>query len=170
VREVAGHAGISTGTLLHHFDSKASLLTATLIDVSEDFHTHAKEVILQTEDPVDQLRRLVRAVLESPRHDVGWRVWMAFWHEAALNPQLSPAAIRRNELWEEIITAVIEEGQKQGRLAVSDPAEAASELAALINGVAVQRYAESARWSPSRAVSVVERLIDQWSIGSHAQN
>src|SRR5262245_19990227 len=85
LRDVATRVGISTGTLLHHFQSKEELLVATLLATSEDFLEHMQAAAARTTDPVDRLRAIVRALLESPRHDVGWRVWIAFWHEAAAN-------------------------------------------------------------------------------------
>jgi AcrR family transcriptional regulator len=163
LRDIARTAGISTGTLLHHFESKEQLLIATLIQVSEDFHQHAQETMVQASDPAERLRAIARAVLESPRHDDGWRVWMAFWHEAALNPRLAPVASTRNELWEALLASVIRDGISRGQLRSRDPAESASELAAVINGVAIQRVGEPARWSAPRAAEVVERLIADWT-------
>jgi AcrR family transcriptional regulator len=164
IRDVASRVGISTGTLIHHFESKQELLVATLLSVSEAFHSDARKEIEASPDPVDQLRLIVRATLASPKHDVGWRVWMAFWHEAALNPGLSSVATARNELWESLLASVILQGRAAGRLRSDDPIESASELAALINGVAVQRFGEAQRWTQERAVTVVEKLIDDWTI------
>ena len=110
LRDIASEVGISTGTLLHHFHSKEELLVETLLTVSDDFLEHVRSAIAQTADPVEQLRNFIRAVLESPRHDVGWRVWIAFWHEAALNIELGVVASKRSDLAESIIVSVIEEG------------------------------------------------------------
>src|SRR4051812_15224898 len=74
LRDVATRVGISTGTLLHHFESKEELLVATLLAVSDDFLAHTQAAAEQEPDPVERLRAIMRAVLESPRHDVGWRV------------------------------------------------------------------------------------------------
>ena len=151
------------GTLLHHFGTKEDLLAATLVAVSSDFQERAHLAAAGNGEAPDKLMRIVRTVLESPRHDIGWRVWIAFWHEAALNPTLSPVAITRNELWEVLLASVIEEGLSSGSLSCDDARESASELAAVINGVAIQRYAESAKWTPERAVAVVERLVRGWA-------
>ena len=88
VRDIAAEVGISTGTLLHHFRSKQDLLVATLMAVSEDFLSDINAAAQADLDPPGKLRQLVRALLDKPRHDVGWRVWIAFWHEAATHSEL----------------------------------------------------------------------------------
>jgi AcrR family transcriptional regulator len=163
LRDIAAHTGISTGTLLHHFRSKEELLVATLLSVSDDFVLHMKGAIGKSSDPVRQLELLVRSVLESPRHDAGWRVWIAFWHEATYNTGLGVLASERTGLSESIIAEVIERGCEQGRLSCDDAAVSAAELGALIDGVALRLYSESDRWTRDRAIGVLERLIRDWT-------
>jgi AcrR family transcriptional regulator len=164
VRDVASHVGISTGTLLHHFASKEELLVATLLSVSDDFLEHSREAAAEDGDPVVRLRRVVRAILESPRHEIGWRVWIAFWHEAATNAELAPVASERTDLSESLIADLIEEGRRQGLLRIEDAGVSAAELACLIDGAALRIYGESGRWSDERAIGLVERVIDDWVI------
>ena len=163
LRDIAAHAGISTGTLLHHFRSKEELLVATLLAVSDDFVDHMQEAIGETSDPVRQLELLVHAVLESPRHDVGWRVWIAFWHEAAHNSGLGTLASARTLVAESLIASVIQQGRDQGLLACDDPDVSAAELGALIDGVALRLYSETGQWTRERAIGVVDRLIGDWA-------
>ena len=166
LRDVAADVGISTGTLLHHFRSKEELLVATLLAVSDDFLEHTHQAIARLGDPVRKLRALVRALLESPRHDVGGRVWIAFWHEAAIHTELGSVASTRTDLAESIIASVIQEGVDVGRLSCKDAVLSASELAALVDGVALRLYGEAGRWSRRQAIGVLDRLIADWTIGS----
>ena len=166
VRDVAAEVGISTGTLLHHFASKEELLIATLNAVSDDFLEHYSEAIAAEGDPVSRLRGVVRSILETPRHEVGWRVWIAFWHEAATNPELAPVASSRTDIAESILAELIAEGRDAGLLDVSDPLEGAAELAALIDGVALRIFGESGRWTHDRAVGLVDRLVDDWLVSA----
>jgi len=168
LRDVAAHVGISTGTLLHHYRSKEELLVATLLAVSDDFVEHIEEAIRRSKDPVRRLQAIVRALLESPRHDVGWRVWIAFWHEAALNPELAKLASERTDLAESLLAGVIRDGRETGRLSCPDPELAAAELAALVDGVALRLYGESGRWSRRQAIGVLDRLIGDWTVDGSA--
>lgn len=163
VRDVAGEVGISTGTLLHHFASKEEMLIATLMAVSDDFLSHIREAAAGTGDAVERLRGVVRAILETPRHSVGWRVWIAFWHEASTNPELANVAGERTDLAESIFASLIEEGRAAGLLRIADAEVSAAELAALVDGVALRMYGESGRWPHERAVGLVDRLIDDWA-------
>jgi AcrR family transcriptional regulator len=164
VRDIAGQVGISTGTLLHHFRSKEELLVATLLAVSDGFLEDIRKIAQAPLDPVEKLRRLARDLLETPRHDVGWRVWIAFWHEAATNDELGSIASDRSELSESIISQIIDEGRTLGRLRSDDPAGSASELAVLIDGLAIRLFGESGRWTQAQAIALLDRLIDDWCI------
>lgn len=168
LRDIAKHVGISAGTLLHHFRTKEELLVATLLAVSDDFLEHIQAAAARSGDPVEQLRLLVRAVLESPRHDVGWRVWIAFWHEAALDPSLARVASERTDLSESTIVEIIRRGCAEGRLSCSDPELSAAELGALIDGVALRVYGESGRWSHAQAIGVIDRMIGDWTLPARA--
>jgi AcrR family transcriptional regulator len=162
IRNVAAKAGISSGTLLHHFESKEALLVATLLQVSDDFFVDIRKAANGPGDPVERLRRAVRAILNPRRHAVGWRVWIAFWHEASINAELGAVAGDRTDLSEAIFTQLIADGVASGALRVDDPAVASAELAALIDGVALRMYGESNRWTAERAAALAERLIDDW--------
>lgn len=164
IRDVAAKAGVSTGTLLHHFQSKEALLVATLLQVSDDFFVDINKAAAGTGDAVDRLRKAVRAILNPRRHAIGWRVWIAFWHEASTNAELAAVAGDRTELTEAIFTRLIAEGVEAGALRVADPAVSSAELAALIDGVALRMYGESKRWTKERAVALVERLIADWHV------
>ena len=160
LRDLAARAEISTGTLLHHFASKQELLVATLLSISTDFLGHMREAVAGGGDAVETLRRLVRSVFESPRHDLGWRVWISFWHEAATHPELQAVASGRTELSESIVTSVMAEGIAAGRLNCTDASACAEELAALIDGVAIRLYGEGGSWDLERALRVCDRAID----------
>lgn len=164
IREIAAHAGVSTSTVLHHFGTKEDLLMATLVDVSEDFQKHAYEVVQETDDPAEQLRLIGRAMLDSPRHDVGWRVWTACWQEAALNPVLQPIARVRNELWESFVAGIIEAGCARGQLRCRRSRDAARHFAALLAGVALHRAGDPSRWGITGANGVVDQLVDEWLV------
>jgi AcrR family transcriptional regulator len=159
LRDVAARIGISTGTLLHHFQSKEDFLAATLVSVGEEFLVHMRSVVGERLDPARKLRKLARAVFKSPRHDVGWRVWIAFWHEAAVHPELASVASGLTERAEMLFTQVIEEGVRAGVFRSSDPSLSASQLAVLIDGIAIRLYGEIDGWSVKRAQQMIDQFI-----------
>jgi AcrR family transcriptional regulator len=163
LRDVAAEVGISTGTLMHHIQSKADLLTATLLGVADEVIDRMETALAQSDDPVEQLRLVVRALLgESESVDICWRVWLAFWHEAAIDPGLASVAGDMTMRSEQMMAELIGRGIESGRLRCEGAAERAAELAALIDGVAIRVYGETGRWSHERAISLVEDVIDSW--------
>ncbi len=102
-------------------------------------------------------------MLDTPRHDVGWRVWIAFWHEASINSEIAPAAYGQSAMTEELLTRVIEEGQRAGQLRITDPAMSAIEILVLIEGCAVRLFGEPGRLTHGQAIAMVDQLVGDWS-------
>lgn len=165
IRDVAATMGISTGTLLHHFSSKDDLLTATLLYVSQGILALMQTAAAKSDDPPERLREVVRALLRrSKQVDITWRVWIAFWHEAAIKPQLATVASGLTEVSERLLTDIISDGVARGRLTVEEPDQRAAELAALVDGIAIRLYGESGRWSHERGVALVDQMIADWTV------
>ncbi len=165
LRDVAAAAGISTGTLMHHFKTKDELLTATLLTVADGFMTRSAASIGRAKNPRAKLRSLVRDMFAtSDEVDIGWKVWIAFWHEASLKPELAEVATMMTERSESAIARLIAEAVEAGQFAPGDaPKQRASRLAALIDGVAIRVYGEAGRWSHRRAIAVIDDFVDEWA-------
>lgn len=162
IRDVASAVGISTGTLLHHFESKEQLLTATLLEVGESI-LGRMERGNHSKDARSEMRRIVTALLgESEEVDISWRVWIAFWHEATIHPELGRTAGELTKKSEGILEEILARGTKQGVFDCPDPRASASELGALIDGVAIRVYGEQGGWSHKSAIATVLARIDDW--------
>jgi AcrR family transcriptional regulator len=61
VREIADAAGILSGSLYHHFDSKESMIEALLRDFLERIDARYRAILAAGHDPVATLRALVHA-------------------------------------------------------------------------------------------------------------
>jgi len=61
VREIADAAGILSGSLYHHFDSKESMVEALLRDFLDRIGAQYRDIIARETDPVEALRALVHA-------------------------------------------------------------------------------------------------------------
>ena len=65
VREIADAAGILSGSLYHHFDSKESMVEALLRDFLDQVGREYVTVVSRDTDPVSTLRALVHDAFES---------------------------------------------------------------------------------------------------------
>jgi AcrR family transcriptional regulator len=61
VREIADAAGILSGSLYHHFDSKESMIEALLRDFLDRIEVQYRNILTREDDPVGALRALVHA-------------------------------------------------------------------------------------------------------------
>lgn len=163
IRDVAARVGISTGTVLHHYPTKEDLLIGTLRYIGDSFLAHMTEATSADVAAAEKLRRFARASLESPRHDIAWRVWIAFWHEASINPELAPAAFEQSAATEAILTHVIAEGSRRGELRAEDPGLRAVEFLVLIEGCAIRLFGEPGRLSSEQAISMIDQLVEDWT-------
>ena len=65
VREIADSAGILSGSLYHHFDSKESMVEELLRTFLEDITRAYRREVASGDDPVTMLRTLVRLAFDS---------------------------------------------------------------------------------------------------------
>ena len=81
--KVAETAGLSRGISNFHFQSKAQLLLETLHEVQKEFDAAWTTAVAEAgPSPVDQLKALIRSVLEPPiAHPDRLAVWFAYWGE-----------------------------------------------------------------------------------------
>ena len=67
-----------------------------------------------------------------------WVLWMELWTRALRDNDLAESRRRLDERWRAQIAEIVREGQVSGDFAGDEPERIALELAALIDGLAVQ--------------------------------
>ncbi|HEX4732601.1 MAG TPA: TetR/AcrR family transcriptional regulator [Solirubrobacterales bacterium] len=122
VRDIAEAAGILSGSLYHHIDSKESILDAILSRFIARSLAAYEAVIAEGKEPKETFEELVRTSLESMVE--GRAAILVYQNEARLlaaRPRFSYLAEAQRK-FEEIWTAVLEEGVKSGEFRASiDP-------------------------------------------------
>jgi AcrR family transcriptional regulator len=115
VREIADSAGILSGSLYHHFDSKEAMVEELLRGFSEEIMGAYRGEIASGADPVTVLRNLVRLAFES----IGsrWATVSVMVNEYNLLVAYPRFAFVRDlsEETEELWVSVIERGMASGR-------------------------------------------------------
>jgi len=114
VREIADAAGILSGSLYHHFDSKESMadeiLRAFLDEILADYHA----AIAAAEGPVDALRRLVHVAYGAlGPHRAAIAVMMNDWNLLVQQPRFAYLRDRADET-ERLWVGVIADGVAAG--------------------------------------------------------
>lgn len=139
VRDVAAAAGVSTGTVVHYFGDKESVLEAALLDEVQSTGLALRAALAGARSAWERLERLVEASL--PASDEvrdEWRLWLTFWGEATRNDRFRAVGERQHRRWTRFLARIIAAGIAAGEFAPVDPAATATQIAALIDGLAVQ--------------------------------
>jgi AcrR family transcriptional regulator len=122
VRDIAEAAGILSGSLYHHIDSKESIVDAILSRFIARSLADYEAVIAEGKGPKETFEELVRTSLESMVE--GRAAILVYQNEARLlaaRPRFSYLAEAQRK-FEEIWTAVLEEGVESGEFRASiDP-------------------------------------------------
>lgn len=130
VRDIAAAVGIRSGSIFHHFASKADILFAVTMEVIR-FNT--ERMRLATEgipDPVQQLRRLIRAELQSIVGDTREAMLVLVRDWRCLDPARQEEALAVRAQYESYWMAPLRALREQG-LMKADPMV----MRRLINGM-----------------------------------
>ena len=103
VREIADAAGILSGSLYHHFDSKESIGDEILSGFINDVLTNYRAAVAEATDPRAALEQIVRTTsLTLARHRAALTMLQNDWNHFASQPRFTylPKALREIErIW-----------------------------------------------------------------------
>jgi TetR/AcrR family transcriptional regulator, cholesterol catabolism regulator len=121
VRDIADAAGVLSGSLYHHFDSKESMVDELLGSFLRDLHTRYLAIAEGDASPSRQLERLVEESFDSiPRHRAAIVVYQQEGEQLALLPRfgyLREISAENEKIW----LRVIEQGAESGELVTANP-------------------------------------------------
>jgi AcrR family transcriptional regulator len=150
LRDIAGQAGVSVGTVTYHFESVAEILNEVVVLETARFYSSIIEAVDAEPDPVAGVRMLVEPLFAATdASDEHWRLWSDYWTAVARKPAVAAEYVERIRVWEACLTRTLRRGAESGAFpglgagaAGPDGADRASEvalkLAAYSDGVATQ--------------------------------
>ncbi|QBD83209.1 TetR family transcriptional regulator [Ktedonosporobacter rubrisoli] len=162
VRDVAKTAGISTGTIVHYFGDKDSMLEAALLDKVQDTGITFRAALTGAQSAWEKLERLVTASLpqtEEVRDE--WRLWLTFWGEVTRNERLRVVSEKQHRRWTRFLARIISEGCASGEFAAVDPYTTAIQLASLIDGLAIQATLQNPALNPTQMHQICLNALRQ---------
>lgn len=142
VADVAERAGLSSGLLLYYFNSKDELLMAGLTHAEDRFYLRVFHELSTLRDAPERLVRLID--LSAPEHVEGepmadWKLWPEMWVRAMRHEHAEAQRQALDRRWRTTIADIVREGQQGGHFdRTCDPEDFAAQLAALIDGLALQ--------------------------------
>ena len=151
IRDIAETAGISTGTVAHYFQDKETVLEAALLDKITDTGITFRAALAGAHSARERLERLVEASLpatDEVRDE--WRLWLTFWGEATRNERLRAVSERQHQRWTRFLARIVRGGVASGEFAQLDVDMVAPQIAAVIDGLAVQATLGNPAIAPER--------------------
>jgi AcrR family transcriptional regulator len=151
MRDIADTAGVSTGMVAHYFQDKETVLEAALLDKITDTGITFRAALAGAHSARERLERLVEASLpatDEVRDE--WRLWLTFWGEATRNERLRAVSERQHQRWTHFLARIVRDGVATGEFAQLDAEMVAPQIAAVIDGLAIQATLGNPAISPER--------------------
>ena len=150
MRRIAERAGSTTGLVTHYFESKRAVLIGALRHV----HRAAGDRMLAATHEAARGQRL-RVVIEQAlpldqQRLEEWRVWLAFWAKAAVDPELEVEHRARYVEWTQLLEDLLEESDHNG------PVDG---LIALIDGLGIRAALDPAEFPADRQLAVMDQYL-----------
>lgn len=114
VQDIARVCGTSTGTVHYYFPGKDDVLREALrYSVDRAFERQGEQL-----GRIDNARKRLLALIELQLPTGGqvrdeWSIWLQFWTEASLDPELRPVHNAFYERWADTVERIVRRGQRQ---------------------------------------------------------
>ncbi|MFC5661880.1 TetR family transcriptional regulator C-terminal domain-containing protein [Kitasatospora misakiensis] len=129
---------MSAGHLLYYFGSKDQLLLETLRWSEEQLGARRREMLADGgRDARQRLDDYTALYLPEGPGDPRWILWVEVWGRSPASEELRQGQLEIEAPWQADLVALIEEGTAAARFAPGDAAERASQIRALLDGLAV---------------------------------
>ena len=163
VADVAQEAGTSAALVIYYFESKERLLTEALAYAEDRFYLETFHQLTTIDRARDRLVKLIELSVPDGSVDEldDWVLWIELWARSLRD---SNAARNRSALdrrWRAIIADVVQSGLRSGEFADVDPEGFAIQLAALIDGLAVQVILNDEEVTSARVLELCLEFADR---------
>lgn len=157
IADIAKSVGSSTGAVHYYFPGKSDVLTLALNHaISRAFDRQTAQLKKIT---TAHARLLKLIDMQLPRIGLvrdEWSVWVQFWAEAAIRPELRPEHNEYYTRWRQTVERIIERGQREGEFRREvDPEVVAMQLTSMTDGAAIQVLTGS----PGFTVTAMRELL-----------
>jgi AcrR family transcriptional regulator len=171
IADVAREAGVSTGTVHYHFDTRDDVLLAALTWANERAYETLDDALDGDDSATAELGRLVKLAVPWPgvARD-WWLLWFELWRRLPHHPHLREGAEQLAERWRRYYLDVVARGTAGGEFDPpgGDPVQAAETLIALTDGLASQALVELRSMPPERMLEITLRFAAEQLRVDHA--
>ncbi|WP_345752337.1 TetR/AcrR family transcriptional regulator [Microbacterium rhizophilus] len=137
LRSVAARAGVAPALVAHYADGGMDALVADAFARIVGHELAEVAALVSTEDPRAALAAMIRTLASGERDEVT-AVWVEAWALGRRNEALAAAVRAQMDAWQELVRGIVEAGVARGDFRAADPAEAAWQVLAMIDGTGAQ--------------------------------
>ncbi|WP_225728437.1 MULTISPECIES: TetR/AcrR family transcriptional regulator [unclassified Nocardia] len=159
IRDLAARAQVSIGTVQYYFATKADLLMAAWQHMRDQADARLRRSGIADLEPGEMLFGLAEFLLPPTREDRLSRVWLALVARAAHDRRI--AEVHR-EQWRETEDLLARVLARANPAREAESRDAAAELLALLDGLAIAVLTEPARVAPERARRIARGWVRAW--------
>ncbi|HEX7404721.1 MAG TPA: TetR/AcrR family transcriptional regulator [Candidatus Nanopelagicaceae bacterium] len=139
VADIAERIGTTTGTVHYYFPFKDDVLRNAIDWAVQKAFERQDAILTGVITPKEKLLRIMEIQLPSSNqsHDE-WSIWLQYWSEASLRPELRQDHIDLNQRWRKILIEIVKDGQKEGEFQQIEPKFFVDHMQALFNGLGIE--------------------------------
>ncbi|MGH8947449.1 MAG: TetR/AcrR family transcriptional regulator [Acidimicrobiia bacterium] len=146
LQQISNEAGVSKGLLIYHFQTKDGLVLATLEWVLEATEARIRDHLVESDDPVTAISKVVDAVWVGPEANRDFfRFYLDGVEHEARSPEFDEFADRARSIMNTFYREVIVAGIDAGVLDVEDSTVAAIQMRGVIEGMFLQ-WLQTSDW------------------------
>ncbi|MFF1789308.1 TetR/AcrR family transcriptional regulator [Kitasatospora sp. NPDC058243] len=129
---------MSAGHLLYYFGSKDQLLLETLRWSEDQLGARRRDALAdRSRDPWQRLDAYLRLYLPDGAGDPRWILWVEVWGRSPASAEIRQGQQEIEAPWQADLVALIEEGTATGHFTPGPAADRATQIRALLDGLAV---------------------------------
>lgn len=139
VADIAKRVGTTSGTVHYHFEFKDDLLNAATDWAVQQAFERQGRLLEGIITPKEKLLRIIEIQLpndQQSRHE--WSIWLQFWSEASLRPELREAQVQLNQRWREGLAEIVDQGIADGDFRPVNAREFVNRMQAFFNGLGIE--------------------------------
>jgi AcrR family transcriptional regulator len=167
ISDIAAACGTSSGAVHYYFPGKQEILEDAMRHCVEQTFKRQYAALRDVEDARERLERLIDNQVPAGGSIANeWSVWLQFWCESALRPELRPIHNDFYARWRETVIRIIRRGERQGVFRDVDAEEVALRFTSLTDGLGIQVMTGMPGVTPQRMRAILfdfmrhELLVD----------
>jgi AcrR family transcriptional regulator len=158
VGDITREAGASLGLLNYHFGSKDQVLAEAFDEIARSELAEIEAIARRPDPPAERLA----ACLDVSDWGDGesWTLWLDAWGASGRVEALRVTLGFYADGWRACLAAVLADGVRDGSWACADPAQSASLIVAMIDGIGLQAMLHPDEVTPEKAAAWARRIVE----------